>query len=94
LRFTRVPRRFQLFQNGLAYDLFSSTHTKPFQGVPPIFLALKKNDLLYIEKQQQWYAPSQVAFARLLREGRVIFADIPTPVVTSAITAAAWRANP
>jgi methionyl-tRNA synthetase len=54
----------ELFQKlGLAYDLFSSTHTQNhFKVSQSIFLALLENDLLYIEQQQQWYAPSQDRF--------------------------------
>jgi methionyl-tRNA synthetase len=54
----------ELFQKlGLAYDLFSSTHTENhFKVSQAIFLALKKNGYLYTERQQQWYAPSQQRF--------------------------------
>lgn len=51
----------ELFQKlGLAYDLFTSTHTKNhFEVSQAIFLALQKNGYLYTEKQKQWYAPAQ-----------------------------------
>ncbi len=51
----------ELFQKlGLAYDLFTSTHTENhFKVSQAIFLALKNNGYLYTERQLQWYAPSQ-----------------------------------
>lgn len=54
----------QLFQElGLAYDLFTSTHTdNHFKVSQTLFLALLENGYLYNEKQQQWYAPSQDRF--------------------------------
>ncbi|MFN2197160.1 MAG: methionine--tRNA ligase [Anaerolineales bacterium] len=54
----------ELFQKtGLTYDLFTSTHTRNhFQVSQAIFLALKENGFLYVERQQQWYAPSQKRF--------------------------------
>jgi methionyl-tRNA synthetase len=54
----------ELFQKlGLAYDLFSSTHTENHYKVSQsIFLALQKNNYLYTERQQQWFAPSQGRF--------------------------------
>lgn len=54
----------QLFQElGLAYDLFTSTHTENhFKVSQTLFLALLENGCLYTEKQQQWYAPSQDRF--------------------------------
>jgi methionyl-tRNA synthetase len=54
----------ELFQKlGLAYDLFSSTHTRNhFKVSQSIFLALLENGLLYTERQQQWYAKSQGRF--------------------------------
>ena len=54
----------ELFQKlGLAYDLFTTTHTENhFKVSQTIFLALQKNDYLYVERQQQWYAPSQKRF--------------------------------
>lgn len=53
-----------LFQKlGLCYDLFTSTHTDThFKVSQAIFLALKKNNYLYSERQLQWYAPSQGRF--------------------------------
>ncbi|MEJ2706224.1 MAG: methionine--tRNA ligase [Anaerolineales bacterium] len=48
---------------GLTYDLFTSTHTRNhFKVSQDIFLALKKNDYLYQESQQQWYSPAQKRF--------------------------------
>lgn len=48
---------------GLTYDLFTSTHTQNhFKVSQSIFLALKENNYLYAERQQQWYAPSQGRF--------------------------------
>lgn len=54
----------ELFQKlGLAYDLFTSTHTQNhFEVSQAIFLALQKNGYLYAEKQKQWYAPAQSRF--------------------------------
>ena len=54
----------ELFQKlGLAYDLFTSTHTENhFKVSQAIFLALNQNGYLYTERQQQWYAPSQGRF--------------------------------
>jgi methionyl-tRNA synthetase len=54
----------ELFQKlGLAYDLFTSTHTENhFKVSQSIFLALQKNNYLYTERQQQWFAPSQGRF--------------------------------
>ncbi len=54
----------ELFQKmGLSYDLFTSTHTENhFKVSQAIFLALKKNNYLYSEKQLQWFAPSQGRF--------------------------------
>jgi methionyl-tRNA synthetase len=51
----------ELFQKlGLAYDLFTSTHTENhFKVSQAIFLALQQNGYLYTEKQQQWYSPTQ-----------------------------------
>ena len=53
-----------LFQQlGISYDLFTSTHTEThFEVSQKLFLALDKNNYLYTEKQQQWYAPSQNRF--------------------------------
>ena len=54
----------ELFQKlGLTYDLFTSTHTENhFKVSQTIFLALKKNDYLFNEKQQQWYSSIQHRF--------------------------------
>ncbi len=54
----------ELFQKlGLAYDLFTSTHTENhFKVSQTIFLALKKNGYLYTERQKQWYAVNQGRF--------------------------------
>lgn len=54
----------ELFQKmGLSYDLFTSTHTENhFKVSQAIFLALKKNNYLYSEKQLQWFSPSQGRF--------------------------------
>jgi len=53
-----------LFQKiGLTYDLFSSTHTQNhFKVSQAIFLALKQNGYLYVERQKQWYAIVQGRF--------------------------------
>ncbi len=53
-----------LFQKaGLAYDLFTSTHTENhFKVSQSIFLALRESGHLYAEKQQQWYSPGQRRF--------------------------------
>lgn len=54
----------ELFEKlGINYDLFTSTHTdNHFKVSQAIFLALLKNEFLYREKQQQWFAPSQGRF--------------------------------
>jgi len=54
----------ELFQKlGITYDLFTSTHTQNhFRVAQSIFLALKHEEYLYVESQQQWYAPSQDRF--------------------------------
>ncbi len=54
----------ELFQKlGLSYDLYTSTHTENhFKVSQSIFLALLKNNYLYTERQQQWFAPSQGRF--------------------------------
>ena len=54
----------ELFQKlGLAYDLFTSTHTENhFNVAQTLFLALKENGYLYPESQQQWYAVAQKRF--------------------------------
>jgi len=54
----------ELFQKlGLAYDLFTSTHTdNHFKVSQSIFLALLENKYLYTDRQEQWYMPSQKRF--------------------------------
>ena len=54
----------ELFQKlGLTYDLFTSTHTENhFKVSQSIFLALKNNGYLYIDRQKQWYSPVQQRF--------------------------------
>ena len=54
----------ELFQKlGLAYDLFTSTHTENhFRVSQAIFLALKENGYLYRATQKQWYSPSEGRF--------------------------------
>ena len=48
---------------GLTYDLFTSTHTENhFKVSQSIFMALEKNDYIYVEQQEQWYAPTQGRF--------------------------------
>ncbi len=53
-----------LFQQlGLTYDLFTTTHTENhFEVSQAIFLALKNSGYLYIDRQKQWYSPSQKRF--------------------------------
>ncbi len=57
-------RFLELFQKaGLAYDLFTSTHTENhFKVSQSIFLALQKSGYLYRETQQQWYSPDEGRF--------------------------------
>lgn len=54
----------ELFQKlGLCYDLYSSTHTENhFTVSQAIFLALKKNEYLYEDTQEQWYSESEERF--------------------------------
>jgi len=54
----------KLFQQlGLAYDLFTSTHTENhFKVAQTMFQALLKNGYLYKERQNQWYAESEGRF--------------------------------
>lgn len=54
----------ELYQKlGITYDLFTSTHTENhFKVSQTMFLALLKNGILYRDKQQQWYAPTQQRF--------------------------------
>lgn len=49
----------ELFQKlGLAYDLFTSTHTRNhFDISQKIFLSLKENGFLFTQKQAQWFSP-------------------------------------
>jgi methionyl-tRNA synthetase len=51
----------ELFQKlGLAYDLFTSTHTENhFKVAQSIFLALKENGYLYTDTDKQWYSEAQ-----------------------------------
>jgi methionyl-tRNA synthetase len=51
-------RFLDLFQKlGLDYDLFTSTHTENhFKVSQAIFLALKENGYLYVDRSQQWYS--------------------------------------
>jgi len=52
-----------LQQVGITYDLFTTTHTENHFSVSQrMFLALKKNNFLYTEKQLQWYSPSLKRF--------------------------------
>ena len=57
-------RFLDLFQQlGLQYDLFTSTHTENhFKVTQTIFLALKENGYLYVDRSQQWYSPAQKRF--------------------------------
>ena len=57
-------RFIELFQKlGLAYDLFTSTHTENhFKVSQSIFLALQKSSYLYTDRQKQWYSPTQRRF--------------------------------
>jgi methionyl-tRNA synthetase len=57
-------RFLELFQKlGLNYDLFTSTHTENHSNVSQtIFKALDQNGYLYVDKQFQWFAPSQGRF--------------------------------
>lgn len=54
----------ELFQkSGLAYDLFTSTHTSNhFKVSQSIFLALQANGYLYRHSEPQWYSPIQKRF--------------------------------
>jgi methionyl-tRNA synthetase len=54
----------ELFQKlGLAYDLFTSTHTdNHFRVSQAIFLALLENGYLYTSRQKQWYSPVSKRF--------------------------------
>ncbi len=54
----------ELFQKlGLAYDLFTTTHTENhFRVSQAIFLALRENGYLYRDTQKQWYSPTEGRF--------------------------------
>ncbi|NPA27069.1 MAG: methionine--tRNA ligase [Chloroflexi bacterium] len=59
--YRRYHRSFlELFQKfGLAYDLFTSTHTENhFRVSQSIFLALYENGYLFTQKAKQWYSPT------------------------------------
>ena len=63
--YERYHRRFlDLFVKfGLAYDLFTTTHTENhFKVSQDIFLALKENGYLYTQKEPQWYEPGKGRF--------------------------------
>lgn len=63
--YRRYHRRFlDLFvKYGLAYDLFTTTHTENhFKVSQDIFLALKENGYLYTQTEKQWYAPGKDRF--------------------------------
>jgi methionyl-tRNA synthetase len=58
-------RRFlELFARlGLAYDLFTSTHTENhFRVSQDVFLKLRENGNLFTQTEKQWYAPSEKRF--------------------------------
>ncbi len=54
----------ELFQDlGLSYDLYTSTHTENhFHVAQTMFTALRENEYLYTETQEQWYSPEQDRF--------------------------------
>jgi len=63
--YTQFHRGFlELFQRlGLTYDLYTSTHTENhFKVSQAVFLALKNSGYLYVDRQKQWYSPSQERF--------------------------------
>ncbi|HUF38573.1 MAG TPA: methionine--tRNA ligase [Anaerolineales bacterium] len=63
--YERFHARFlDLFQKaGLAYDLYTSTHTQNhFKVSQSIFLALEKNGYLYTETRPQWFSPEAGRF--------------------------------
>lgn len=63
--YERYHRRFlDLFVKfGLAYDLFTTTHTENhFKVSQDIFLALKENGYLYTQTEKQWYEPGKGRF--------------------------------
>lgn len=57
-------RFLEVFQkSGITYDLFTSTHTENhFNVSQKMFQSLLENDLLYTDRTQQWFAPSQNRF--------------------------------
>jgi methionyl-tRNA synthetase len=54
----------ELFEGwGIAYDLFTTTHTENhFKVSQAMFLALKENGFLFTQKSMQWYSPSSKRF--------------------------------
>ncbi len=63
--YRRYHRSFlDLFQKmGLAYDLFTSTHTaNHFKVSQTIFEALRLNDYLFTKREKQWYSTTQQRF--------------------------------
>jgi methionyl-tRNA synthetase len=54
----------ELFRGwGIAYDLFTATHTENhFKVSQAMFLALKENGFLFTQKSMQWYSPSSKRF--------------------------------
>ena len=63
--YRRYHRRFlELFvKYGLAYDLFTTTHTENhFKVSQDLFLALKDHGYLYTQTEKQWYAPGTGRF--------------------------------
>jgi len=63
--YTRYHRSFlELFvKYGLAYDLFTTTHTENhFKVSQDIFLTLKDHGYLYTQTEKQWYAPGKGRF--------------------------------
>jgi methionyl-tRNA synthetase len=54
----------ELFEGwGIAYDLFTTTHTENhFKVSQAMFLALKENGFLFTQKSLQWYSPSSKRF--------------------------------
>jgi methionyl-tRNA synthetase len=57
-------RFLELFvKSGLAYDLFTSTHTENhFRVSQDIFLRLREHGYLFTKKEPQWYSPSERRF--------------------------------
>ena len=48
---------------GLAYDLFTSTHTENhFRVSQDVFLKLRENGNLFTQTEKQWYAPAEKRF--------------------------------